>query len=107
MGRGDVISSIANVSAGSRLIFQPALGVEVMITEVDSDEWTGTYPNRTPDIDVELFDGIFRSRFREFSEATYWSGGTMKLFINNSLYLSLRNQAETPANLSYCGIQTK
>ena len=107
MARGDVVSGIANVASGARLVFQPAVGVEVMITEVGSSEWGGTSPNRTPAVLVELTNGVLRSEIRERGEAPHWGGGILKSFITNSLYLSIHNVGAVSAHLAYTGIQTK
>ena len=107
MGRGDVVSGIAGVAVGADLIFQPAAGTEVLITEVGSSVWDGTEPNKTPDISVRLTNGVIWSSVRSSRDATYWGGGTMKLFITNTIYLILKNTANASANLAYTGIQTK
>ena len=107
MARGDVVSGIASIAAGAEWVFQPPIGVEVLITEAGSGEWEGATPNRTPHISVRLFDGTRRSTVRSTREATYWGGGTLKLFITNSLYLEMRNHAGFSVSLTYSGIQTK
>ena len=107
MARGDVVSGIASVAADASLVYQPPLGTEVMIYEVGSSTWGGASPNATPEVFIELTDGAIKSRFRWGRQVTHWSGGTLKLFITNTLYLSIVNGATVSANLAYSGIQIK
>lgn len=107
MARGDVVSGIATVATEASLVFQPPAGTEVMITGIGSSGWVGTTPNRTPDVDVDLTDGVLSSEFRKHSQATLWSGETTKLFITNSIFLRMINRFGTSADLAYTGIQTK
>ena len=107
MARGDVVSGIAGVASGSRLVFQPPAGVEIMITEIGAEVWSGTASNRTPGTDVILTNGTRVARVRSSHNATHWGGGTLKLFITNSLYLALSNGTGTFSDLAYTGVQTK
>ena len=105
MARADVVSDIQSIASGANLDFQPAAGVEVMITEVGSGEWNIGYPN----ISVQLYNGtlasIVRLNAQGVDAAIY--GKPLKLFINNTRYLRINNVASTTKNLSYCGVQTK
>jgi hypothetical protein len=104
MARGDVVSDIQSKTAGSDLDFQPAGSDEYMITEVGSDQRTGSTPNKTPDVNVILYDGAIESLIRYDGER--WDA-PLKLFINNTNYLRITNTSGSTAVLSYCGIQTK
>tara|TARA_R100000808_G_C2151931_1_gene161134 strand:- start:21 stop:314 length:294 start_codon:yes stop_codon:yes gene_type:complete len=79
MAVGDVISGIA-VSPAT---YQPAAGVEVLVTAV------ATYSNGGP-ADVRPTDGANTARFS--NNASYFGPGTdqmnMKLFFTNSVYLT-------------------
>jgi hypothetical protein len=106
MARGDVVSVIASVAYQTFWDYQPAAGVEVMITSIGSDGWTGTTPNKTPYVDVYLYNGSIQSAHFISGEGTIWSK-PIKIFITNSLYLRLKNADGASRNLSFCGIQTK
>ena len=105
MARGDVVSDIQSIAAGGNLDFQPLVGVEVMITEVGSNEQAGTTPNRTAFVTVQLWDGTLASNIL-ISEQARWDK-PLKLFINNSIRLRIVNDSASTRNISYCGIQTK
>src|SRR3989304_3501640 len=47
---GDVVSDIQSIAGAANLDFQPAAGVEVMITEVGSGNFTGTLPDKIPNV---------------------------------------------------------
>lgn len=105
MAVGDVVNDIQTIAATANLDFQPAAGVEIMITEVGSSAFAGTTPDQTPDIVVRLWDGTLASAVRTSGEGRRWH--PMKLFINNTRRLRLTNQNAASQNLSYTGIQTK
>ena len=104
MARGDVVSDIQSVLAAANLDFQPAAGVEVMITDVGSSLAVGSIPNRTPDVTVGLYDGSLSASHRRPGDPPWYP---MKIFINNSIRLRINNTNASTANISYCGIQTK
>jgi len=105
MARGDVVNQLASVAAAAYLAVQPALGEEYLITEVGSEDWVGTTPNKTPNVSARLYDGTNPSTICLFGEVN--QGKPLKIFINNSVYLSIYNHAAAAQHLSYCGIQTK
>ena len=105
MARGDVVNQLASVANAAYLVVQPALGEEYLITEVGSDSWVGTTPDKTPNVSAKLYNGTNYSSICLQGEVNLWK--PLKIFINNSVYLSIRNQAAAAQHLSYCGIQTK
>ena len=107
MARGDVVSGIGSIAAGASLVFQPAVGIEAMITEVGSNRWAGGINSETPHIAVRLTTGVLVSMVRHSESTIHWNGKVLKLFITNSLYLSLHNASATTAYIAYSGIQTK
>ncbi len=104
MARGDVVSDIQSIATGVNLDFQPAAGVEIMITEVGSSLSAGNIPNRTPDVLVQLYNGTLVSAVRRPGDPPWYP---MKIMLNNSIRLRLNNANASTASLSYCGIQTK
>ena len=104
MARGDVVSDIQSIATGANLDFQPAAGVEVMITDIGGSLGVGTIPNVTPDCSVALWDGSLVSTVRRSSSPPWHP---MKIFINNTVRLRLNNTNASTHSLSYCGIQTK
>ena len=107
MGRGNVVSRIVTLPGTGNFVFQPTIGTEVMITELGSSLWTGATPNRTPFILVRLTNGTMNSDIRQNEQASLWSGGALKLFITNTVYLRINNLSTNTQILSFCGIQTK
>jgi len=105
MAVGDVITAIVSVPAGATATYQPAAGVEVMITEA------GTCEEIT--IRIGLTDGT-NSTYIAFAmlncsyDSTYGERiGERKIFINDSVYLMIENSDTVDHIVMYCGIQTK
>ncbi len=103
MARGDVVNDIQDIAASGFLTFQPGAGVEVMITEIGSEEWSGSSPDFTPNVEIQLYDGSLFTLHRTASEA--WPQ-PLRLFINNTNYLRIKNRSASTRSLSYTGIQT-
>ena len=106
MARGDVVSDIQSIAGAANLDFQPAAGVEVMITEVGSGNFTGTLPDKIPNVSVALYNGTLASFLRDNGSTQLWTK-EMKIFITNTRYLRITNGSGSNQSLSYCGIQTK
>ena len=106
MARGDTVSDIQSIAAGANLDFQPGAGVEVMITEITSNQVAGTTPNKTPDLSVGLYNGTLFSNVRTAAEVNDWRR-PLRLFINNTRYLRITNTSGSTASVGYTGIQTK
>ncbi len=106
MAVGDVVSALTSIAAGANLDFQPASGVEVMITEVMSQETTGSSPDTVPNVTVSLTDGTNIAAILGTSSVRRWAR-PLKLFLNNSLYLRITNESASTKYLAYTGIQTK
>jgi len=107
MARGDVVSAIASVAHLATLVYQPAAGVEALITEVGSGGWTGTEPNQVPAVRVYLYDGTNWSIVKDgyIGASRIWM--PMKILVRNALYLAIENLGGATFYLSYCGVQTK
>ena len=109
MAKGDVISGIASVASGSALVYQPPLGVEVVIKSVSGGEKVGTgYYVR-----LQLTDGTTHATIRHLLASGYdtlsaHSRGfeNTSVLINNARYLRLYNYGATQ-NLAFTGIQIK
>lgn len=93
MVAGDVVSEVGAV--GAHLIFQPAAGVEVLVTTSMS----------TQVANPRLTDGILVSYPTNSSASTPISQVNIKVFINNTNYLYVY-QGVGSAN-SFTGIQIK
>jgi len=106
LARGDVVSDIQSIAGAANLDFQPAAGVEVMITEVGSGNFTGTLPDKIPNVSVALYNGTLASFLRDNGSTQLWTK-EMKIFINNTRYLRITNGSGSNQSLSYCGVQTK
>jgi hypothetical protein len=95
MVAGDVVQGIS--ALGAAIAFQPAAGVECMITTTSAGSGTGY---------TTLTDGVVTQAY-QFPNANNALALTMtlKLFITNSIYLNVALQAGQ--NSSYSGIQIK
>lgn len=95
MVAGDVVSGIG--AAGAAIIFQPAAGVEVMITAIFWDVGSGY---------IQITNGALTTA-GTLHATNRIQGNTMgmKILINNTNYLSI--PAFAGASHGYTGIQTK
>ena len=111
MAKGDVYTDMyVQVSGSSELDFQPSAGVEVVLTQIWSEEavdfsWKGKDSGGTS---TNLTVGLFGS-------ATSTGGGDirelgfteLKLTATNSQYWRFRNNGGSNQRFAYCGLQTK
>ena len=109
MAKGDVVANKASIAAGAELDYQPAAGVEALITAIGSGAFAGSTPNKMPDVQVDLYNGSLVSTIY-----TSGSGGQSAVIfmrrpiaITNSVYLRITNMDGSTAFLSYTGIQIK
>ena len=103
MAKGDVVSQLsAAVAPGTSLDYQPAAGVEVMITQVAGSSGSNS-------LSVRLFNGIDTSQIFLYHSGTsaYAAHTPWKILINNSIRLRLRNNDAAAQDIAFCGIQTK
>jgi len=113
MAVGDVVSQITSIAGGGNLDYQPAAGVEVMVTHVGSSITV----EGLPAVSVKLYNGTIGSNIVDYTTSAASPAlftnvkqdvRPLKLFINNTNYLRITNvDADTAANISFCGIQTK
>ena len=103
MARGDIVNGVAAVAASAYLNYQPAAGVEVMITLASLARAVGTA------IGVILcWSGDLNSKvFGANTSAAVTPELNMRMFINNSNYFSIYNGEGASLNAGYSGIQTK
>ncbi len=94
MAVGDIVSDVFPLSATYQF-FQPAVGVEIMITFVGG-RGTQTYGG--------LYDGVTQGYTQLSDAADYNEGQNMKCGINNTNYLMVYASSTYP---SYSGIQIK
>lgn len=103
MASGDIVADIQSIAASSVLTFQPASGVKALITEVGAQAFAGTTPDMTPEATVILTDGSSNIGIRGVQQATQWH--PLKLFIDNTYYLRVRNDNASAALIGYSGIE--
>jgi len=90
MAVGDMVSGFS--AASTQLYFQPAAGIVILITSVGGvSAW------------AQLTDGIITTGYT-VQTGTGESAGNTKVFINNSLYLTI---LATTYNTTYTGIQVQ
>lgn len=95
MTKGDVVNTISNIAAGAALVYQPAVGVEVVVKNALTSSGAA-------DMVVELYDGTLISMFGPDSQG--WAGS---LFVNNTNYLRLYNGNAATKTLGATGVQVK
>ena len=91
MAVGDVVSGVSTTD----ITYQPAAGVEVLITSFGGAADSAHYCN--------LYNGTTAARQDKYVTATN-RGGAVKVFLNNTNYLQIVGTAD---NRGYTGIQTK
>lgn len=107
MAAGDVVNSIiSGVAAGAAITFQPAAGVEALITCVGGPSG-GTSPDTYTQIAIQLTDGTNNSAILSPDGNSKYNLSILKITINNSNYLRVVNTSAGSSNLAYGGFQTK
>lgn len=109
MARGDAVSIVTNgLAAAATLQWQPAAGVEIMVTEFMSEQWQGSAPNSNPDTRVAVTTGgpAADAYIRLDTEVT-GHASPAKIFITNSVYILMLNQNASAADTGALGVQTK
>jgi hypothetical protein len=97
MASGDVINDV--LSVGNTLVsFQPAATVQIVITFLSGNTVGGTILQR-----AGITDGTLVSYVQINQDDNVFAG--MKMMINNSNYLGLKNASASTT--AYSGIQTK
>lgn len=105
MSVGDVVADIQSISGSGYLTFQPAAGVEVMITNIGSFLWTGLTPEKTHKITVYIYNGSLSSNLANYSNK--WLLAFDKYLFNNTNYLRILNEHVSAQVIHYNGIQIK
>jgi len=95
---GDVIADIDTMLTATTLDFQPAAGVEVLITSGTSDDTTAVVTF------LEQTDGTIRAVIKDLVVPQV--NAVLKLFINNTIFVRRNNAAAGSQVLGFSGIQT-
>jgi len=96
---GDAIVDIDSMLTGTTLDFQPAAGVEVVITQGSSDDGTALVTL------LDQTDGTSAAHIADLS-ITGNANHVVKLFVNNTVFLRRVNTAVGTQILGFSGIQT-
>jgi len=105
VAKGDAVVQIVSVGAGVNWTFQPDPDVEVMITEVCSEHWVGSAPDGTPGIQIGLTDGTNVAQCRMPGHSTMWR--PFRLFLTNTVFFFILNEATITRYMAITGVQTK
>jgi hypothetical protein len=105
MAVGDAITQIASVAAAGSMTYQPAAGVEVVVTDLI------TGASKTS-IRTAITDGLIDALFCDLiydgtSLLNVQPSRQVKLFLTNTYYLKFTNDLATDAVVGFSGIQTK
>jgi len=98
MAQGDVVNDLDAMLTTATLDFQPASGVEVVITAGTSSEDTAKV------VVLQLTDGSIASTY---ADCHFISLKPLKLFINNTNFLRRNNLHSGTVNVGFTGVQTK
>ena len=109
MAKGDVVSG---TSSGTTLTFQPASGVEIIISFVSGNQYTGAgasgslcgITDGTNVCNINNTAGGYMGNTDRTYGFGYNNGGNQKIPINNTNYLTITNNSY---NAGYAGIQIK
>jgi len=96
---GDIIANVVSVPGAGAVNFQPAAGVEIMITYFSVTGGVNT-------VYCNLWDGVDRPGVTIFQQDQP-SESMMKMGITNSDYLRFINDAGGAQPIGYSGVQTK
>jgi hypothetical protein len=105
MAAGDVVSAIVSVpGAAGTVDFQPAAGVEVMVSEI-----YGTNSSVVGSCSAKIYDGTSEVTINDMQGANLVGITGRRIFINNSVRLrwSTNSGGASATKACYCGIQTK
>ena len=94
MAVGDIINGI-DTSTSTYIYFQPAVGVEIIITFSGG---IGT------SVQAGIYDGVNVGTAKVSDNADYSEGGNMKIGITNTIYYTMYSNS---GSLGYSGIQIK
>ena len=99
MAAGDVFTLILNPAAGAYAYYQPAAGVETLITAIAMEGSTTSTVGLTNGILVAANFIAYPANPNDFSN--------LKITLTNTNYLSCRNTAGAPRQFGLTGIQLK
>ena len=102
MAAGDIINDVVSVAGGGGNVdFQPAAGVEIVLTNLS---WRGTTAGV---IRFILYDGVNEAWIFANDNTPDPNGVVIKVGITNSNYLRMNNNHASARIMAYTGIQTK
>ena len=105
MSVGDTVSALSATLAGARLSYQPAVGVEALITGFYTDKFLGAAAVMRRDISVDLTNGVI---FIDIANnSSRFSNITKRVLVSNTFYLSIQNTSGVLAILGFTGVETK
>lgn len=102
MAVGDIINDIVVVLAASNVNFQPAAGVEIMLTQFGYRDVPSVN-----DMSYLLYDGVTNSRMQGNTSVPPSGELVVKMGINNTNYLFMFNADVASREFGYTGIQTQ
>ena len=101
MAIGDVVSQLNDVGAASTLDFQPAAGVEIMISQFFSENGTSAVVWRIVNGTLNL------AVVNDGSVITGANQNPLKLFITNTIFIRDDNTSGAAVNMGFTGMQIK
>ena len=100
MAKGDGVNDLQDIANGASLDYQPALGVEALITEFAVENQTS--------VTVRLYNGsLGANSFVQAIISARGSSAPWKILINNTNYLRISNGSGANNEIGFTGVQTK
>jgi hypothetical protein len=98
MAKGDIIADLQSIGNGGTLIYQPAVGVEVIMMTIGI--------NGDANNSFKMTDGTIHTLIAGGGHLAVL-GGVVKYGVTNTVYLRLQNDAGSTLSLGFSGIQSK
>lgn len=106
MAAGDIQSLIQNIGVGARMTLQPAVGSEFVVLAVGGDQLVGVAPNQVFDLNLELNNGVINSFILQ-SNLLWYLWEFLRVYITNTIYATIHNQAGVGQNVTILAMETK
>lgn len=100
-----IFSDIINIGIGANVDLQPAVGQDLLITDIGSDTWVGAPPAAVPAVNVGLFDGALGPAwFMQSTDVRGWMR-KQKIYISRTNYLRFNNPGMGAINVGYSVVE--
>lgn len=103
MAVGDAIVGLVAVAAGANLDYQPAVGIEALLTQFSTIRMNVVGGMTVYDMDCRIWNGAIFALLANANTPYLWQN--LKVLVNNTNYLRLNNTSGLGTNIGYSGVQ--